>query len=108
MNPKARSAQSHRLVEHRIEYRSEVAGRSIDDLQHLGCGRLLFQGFARLCEQPRIFDRDRRLVCKRRDQCDLFFGKRLDPRAGKGDDAGDLIFAQERYPKHRASLAKLL
>jgi hypothetical protein len=38
---------------------------------------------------------------------DLFFGKSLDSRAGKGDYASDLIFAQERYPKHRASLAKL-
>src|ERR1700720_551245 len=51
-----RSAQSHRLVEHRIEYKSEVAGRSIDDLQHLGCGRLLFQGFARLCDEPCVLN----------------------------------------------------
>jgi hypothetical protein len=34
-----RLTDPHRLLEHGIEDRSEVAGRAVDDLQHLGgCG----------------------------------------------------------------------
>ena len=37
-----RGAQIDRLFEHRGENRREVAGRGVDDLQHLGgCGLLL-------------------------------------------------------------------
>src|SRR5207248_180675 len=36
-------AQPDRLVDHRLEYRREVAGRRIDDLQYLGGRGLLFQ-----------------------------------------------------------------
>jgi len=35
------AAQRHRLVEHRIEHRGEIAGRAVDDLQHLGGRGLL-------------------------------------------------------------------
>ena len=31
------------FFEHRVEHRSEIAGRRIDDLQHLGGRHLLFQ-----------------------------------------------------------------
>src|SRR5580704_5334985 len=62
--PEGRSAQSHRLVEHRIEYRSEVAGRSIDDLQDLGSRGLLFERLARFTDEPRVLHRDDRLRCK--------------------------------------------
>jgi len=42
-NPKGSVTQPHRLFEHRIEHRREVARRRIDDLQHLGGGGLLLQ-----------------------------------------------------------------
>ena len=38
-----RAAQTHRFFEHRIEHRRKIAGRGIDDLQHLGGRGLLFQ-----------------------------------------------------------------
>src|SRR3954462_6806773 len=41
-------AQPHRLVEHRVEHRREVAWRRIDDLQHLGGRGLLVERLARL------------------------------------------------------------
>jgi hypothetical protein len=41
-------AQPHRLVEHCIEHRREIAGRRIDHLQDLGRGGLLFQGLVPL------------------------------------------------------------
>src|ERR1051325_4414135 len=39
-------AEPHRLFEHRIEYRGEVAGRGIDDLEDFGGCGLLLQGLA--------------------------------------------------------------
>ena len=55
------AANALRLVEDRIEHRREVAGRGIDDLQHLGGRGLLLQGFARLGDEPRVLHRDDRL-----------------------------------------------
>jgi hypothetical protein len=41
--PVSRITQAHRLVEHRVEHRREVARRRIDDLQHLSGRGLLLQ-----------------------------------------------------------------
>src|SRR6516165_12687137 len=38
-----RAAESHRPVEHRVEYRHEIAGRGVNDLQYLGGRGLLLQ-----------------------------------------------------------------
>jgi hypothetical protein len=43
-----RFAQPHRLFEHRVEDRGEVARRAVDDLQYLGGRGLLLQSLARL------------------------------------------------------------
>ena len=56
-----RAAQAERLFEDGIEYGGKVAGRSIDDPEHLGGRGLLLQGLARLGDQPRVFHRDDRL-----------------------------------------------
>ena len=40
-NAERRLAEAHRLVEHRVEHRREVAGRAVDDLQDLGGRGLL-------------------------------------------------------------------
>jgi hypothetical protein len=65
-----------RLFEHRLEDRGEVAGRGIDDLQHLGNGSLLLQGFARLGQEPRILHCDDRLRREIFSQSDLFIAER--------------------------------
>src|SRR5947208_8673702 len=44
--PVGRAAEPHRLFEHGVEYGSEVAGRAVDNLQHLGGRGLLFERFA--------------------------------------------------------------
>ena len=54
-------AQPHCPFEHCIEHRREIAGRGVDDLQHLGGRGLLLQCLARLSDQPRILHRDHRL-----------------------------------------------
>src|SRR5215472_2926699 len=41
----ANGAEAVRLFQHRVEYRCEVAGRGIDDLQYLGGRGLPLQGF---------------------------------------------------------------
>src|SRR5580700_547635 len=53
-----RSAQTHSLVEHRVEHRSKIAGRAIDDLQYLGGRSLLLQCLTRLGDEPRILHCD--------------------------------------------------
>ena len=58
------SAEAQRLLEHRIEHRQEIAGRGIDNLQYLGRRSPLLQCFARLGDQPRILDRNDRLIGK--------------------------------------------
>jgi len=45
-NPKGGVTQPHRLFEHRIEHRREVAGRAVDNLQYLGGRGLLLQALA--------------------------------------------------------------
>ena len=44
--PERRTAQPHRLLQHRIEHRRQIAGRGVDDLQHLGRRGLLLQRLA--------------------------------------------------------------
>ena len=64
------SAQPHRLFQHRIEHRRQIAGRGIDHLQHLGGRGLLLQRLALLGDQPRVLHRDHRLggeVLQQRD-----------------------------------------
>src|SRR5262249_30576031 len=58
---KSGPAHLHRLFQDRVEYRGEIAGRRIDDLQYLGGRGLLLQGLARLGQEPRVFHRDDRL-----------------------------------------------
>src|SRR5215472_6146975 len=69
--PESGSAQSQGLFEHRVEHRSEVARRAIDDLQYLGGRGLLLEGLARLGQQPRILHRDDRLRREILQQRDL-------------------------------------
>src|SRR5207248_3147147 len=58
------AAQIVRFFEDRFEYWGEVAGRGIDDPEHLGGGGLLLQGLACLGDQPRILHSD---DCLRRE-----------------------------------------
>src|SRR5215510_1994004 len=48
------------LLQYRIEHKSEVARRRIDDLQHLRSRGLLLQCFACLGDETRILHRDHR------------------------------------------------
>ena len=65
------AAEAVRLFEDRVEHRREIAGRAVDDLQDLGGRGLLLQRLARLGDQPRVLDRDDRLVGEGANQLDL-------------------------------------
>ena len=54
-------------------------------------------------EQPRVLDRDHRLVGKGAHQFDLPLGVRLDPLPVKVDHADWLTVAQQWHPKHGTS-----
>src|SRR5262245_7622375 len=73
------------LLQYRIEHRSEVARRRIDDLQHLGSRGLLLQRLARLGQEPRVLHRDDRLRREIFEQRNLLVGK-WPHFAANGDD----------------------
>ena len=54
----SRAAQAHCLVQHCVEHRRQIAGRGIDDLQHLGGRGLLLQSLTRLGNEPRVLHRN--------------------------------------------------
>ena len=86
------TAQLHRLVQHSIEHRGEVAGRRVDDLQYFGSRGLLLQGLARLGQEPRVLHRDDRLRCEILQQRDLLVGKRPDFLAVENESAEQSVF----------------
>jgi len=57
-----------------------MKGRATNDLEHVGGGSLLLQGFAQLTEQPRVLDGDDGLIGKRLYKLDLLPG--VWPRLG--------------------------
>ena len=87
-------AQPCGALDHGVEHRRELAGRGIDDLQHLGGCGLLLQGLARLGQEPRVLHRDDRLRGEILQQRDLFFGERPDLLSVERDRAKcDRVFA---------------
>ena len=101
-----RLAQPHRLFEHRVEDRREIAGRGVDDLQDLGGRGLLLQRLAevavasRQCpEQTNVLDGDRGLVGEGFDQLDLGGSEGPDLAPPASDDADRPAFAEYRYPE---------
>ena len=92
-NAKLGLTQAYCLLENNLEHRRQIAGRGIDHLQHLGGRGLLLQCLALLGQQPRILDRDDRLIGEGADKIDLPIGKRSNPLAREQDDADHFAFA---------------
>ena len=66
-----------RINQDRIEHARQIALRTADDLEHVGGGDLLLQGFAQFAEQPRILDGDDGLRGEIADKLDLLVGEWL-------------------------------
>src|SRR6516162_798173 len=80
-------AEDMRLLQYCIEYRSQVAGRGIDDLQDFGSRSLLLQGLAGLGQQSRVFHRDDRLCREVLEQCNFLLGEQSRLASGYGNCA---------------------
>jgi len=92
--PHADIAEPVRFFEDHVEHRVKLTGISVDDGQHLSHSRLAFQCLLLLCQQPRVLDRNHRLISEGADEFDLPVGKRLDPLARKNDSSDHLAFAE--------------
>ena len=82
--PNLASQMRDRVLQHSLEHRLKLAGRTRDDLQHLGGGGLLLQrlgeiigALAQLVEQPGVLDRDHGLRGEGGDELDLLLGEGL-------------------------------
>ena len=58
------AAQGMRPFQYRVEQWPKIAGRRIDDAEHLSRRGLLLQRLARLRDEPRILHRNDRLRCE--------------------------------------------
>src|ERR1700687_6146844 len=88
-------AKAVRLLQYRVKHRGEVAGRGIDDLQHLGGRGLLLQGLLRLGDEARVLHRDDRLRREILQQRDLLVGEGPDFLAIDLDTSEQfLVFSQ--------------
>src|SRR5690348_15873355 len=63
-----------RILQHRLEYGFQFAGRCVDDPQDLRCRRLLVQRLLKLIEQSSVLDGDGCLFSKIGDKLDLLVG----------------------------------
>src|SRR5207248_2210956 len=73
--PLRRTTENVRLLQNRIEYGREIAGRRIDQSQDFGGRSLLLQSLARLGDQARVLHRDDGLRREVLDQCNLLIGE---------------------------------
>ena len=76
---------SRRVLDDGVEDRLHLGRRAADDAEHLGCRRLMLQGFAQFrvalldfFEQPHVLDRDHGLVGESFEERDLLVGERTD------------------------------
>src|SRR5262249_35690135 len=95
-------ADARGILQHRAEYRFELAGRARDDTQHLRRRGLLRQGLAQLVEQPRVLDGDACLAGEAREQFDLLVGERADLLAIDAEVPDLLVIPEERHRDMRA------
>ena len=102
-HPKRCPTQPHRLFQHRVEHRRQIAGRGIDHLQHLSGRGLLLQRLPLLGDQPRVLHRDDRLsgeVFKKRD---LLVSERTNLLAVDGEVTEKCIILAQRHCEHGAA-----
>src|SRR4029077_19785041 len=86
----------------RLQNRTQIESRPADHFQNVGSCRLLLQRLPQFLEQPRILDRDHRLIGKSAGEFDLFVCKRFNAGTVDDEDADERVLTQERNAKHRA------
>ena len=101
-----RLTKPHGIFNHRVEHRSKVAGRGVDDLQYLGGRGLLLQCLARLGQEPRVLHRDDRLRREILQQRDLLVGERPHFLAKGGNRSEYSPVLEQRHGDHRVRAPK--
>jgi len=96
-----------RLLQNRVEYRREVAGRGIDDPQYFSGRGLLFQCFTRLGQQPRVLHRDHRLRREVLEERNLLVGEWADLLSKRSDDAEQGFVFPKRYDQEGTDPAQV-
>ncbi len=97
--------QRHGRGDDGVEHRLHVGGRAADHAQHVGGGGLAAQRLVRLLEQPRVLDRDHRLVGEGLDQPRVVVAERLHVEVEGRDRAVHLVAQRHRGAEHRAVAA---
>src|SRR5262249_38385045 len=92
-----RLTKSGGRFDQRIQHHPQIERRSTDHLEHVGGGRLLLEGFAKLVEQAAVLNRDNGLSGEVLDQLDLLVGERADFLAIEDNAANQLILL-EHWP----------
>jgi len=99
------------VLQHGRKHRLKIAGRTADDLEHLRGCRLLLQRFGEFAralllrlEQPRVLDRDDRLVGKGLDQLDLLLSEWPYGSAMQKEQANGSPLPQKRHAKDRTKI----
>ncbi len=85
-----------------VEDRLHVGRRPADDAQDVGGGGLPGQRLLGFVEQPRILDRDHRLVSESLLQRQLSVGEWREPLAVDDQDSNRLVFVSKRRGRYRA------
>src|SRR5262249_2950021 len=98
-----RLAVAYRILQHRVEYRLQLAGGTADDPRHLGGGGLLLHGLVRIIgalaqfvEQAGVRDGDDGLAGEVRHQIDLLIGEGPHFLAVDGNRADELVLLEHR------------
>ena len=95
------------LFQHRVEHRREVAGRRIDDPQHLGSRGLLLQCVLLLGYEADILDRNHRLISESGDEVNLSVGKRQHWFPQQGHNPNHDPVTQQRHAEHGSGATEL-
>src|SRR5262249_50300238 len=94
-------AQASRRLDQRIENRLQIECRAADDLEYVGGGGLLLEGFAQLVEQARVLDGDDGLSGEGLDELDLLIIERLGVTASGRYRTDDIVPTKHRSRDHR-------
>ena len=100
-------AKSSCRLDERIEHRLQIECRAADDLEHVGGGGLLLEGFAQLVEQARVLDGDDGLTREALEQLDLPVAERADFLAVDADGSDQLVILEHWHNKEGTAARKL-
>src|SRR6478672_9077376 len=100
-------AQPRRRLNQRLEYLLQIERRAADNLEHVGSGGLLLEGFAQFVEQTRILDGDDGLAREALDQLDLLVGEGSNLLTIDGNCANQLVLLEHRHDDKGAGAAEI-